>query len=109
VAIRRSREVPPELHRLADRLIRLGYTVQRLESTALKLCWIGSGEYAGMIKPVTNRHGVLCTWALTPGLMVAQELGVVARTIDGRPWRSRAGEIAVGDAEFFHDIRPGSW
>ena len=109
VAMRLSPKVPADVHPVADRLRRLGYTVERLESTALKLCWIGSGRYAGLVKPVTRRAGVLCTWALTAGLLVAGELGIAARTLDARPWRPQEGLIAVGDHRFFDDIRPGTW
>lgn len=107
VAIRRSAEVPDAVHRVADRLTGAGYTLERLESTALKLCWIGAGEYGGLVKPVTVRHDVLCTWALTPGLLVARELGVVGHDLDGAPWRGREGVIAVGDPHFLDDIGAG--
>jgi myo-inositol-1(or 4)-monophosphatase len=100
VAMRRGDPSLPQAGRLAEDLARHGYSVEDLECTSLKLCWVGEGTRAGLVKPVTERHGFLSIWGLTAGLLVASESGRQPRAIDGSPWQWAPGPITVGDRAF---------
>jgi myo-inositol-1(or 4)-monophosphatase len=64
------------------------------------VCWIADGRIAGVVKPVTERNGILSTWGLTAGQLVAEETGYLVTALDGSPWRWQPGEVAIGDAGF---------
>ncbi|MBF5028537.1 hypothetical protein IRY44_02190 [Micromonospora sp. ANENR4] len=99
VAIRqRDRTGPMAL--AAEKLSRHGYLVEGMACTSLKLCWIVEGRIAGLVKPVTERNGILSTWGLAAGQLVTEEAGYLVSSLDGSPWEWAPGEIVIGDAGF---------
>jgi myo-inositol-1(or 4)-monophosphatase len=84
----------------AELLSARGYVIEGMACTSLKLCWIADGRIAGVVKPVTERNGILSTWGLTAGQLVAEETGYLVTALDGSPWRWQPGEVAIGDAGF---------
>jgi myo-inositol-1(or 4)-monophosphatase len=76
-----------------------GYEVQKLESSALKLCLTAEGRRAGVIKQVTRAGGELLSWGVAAGILVCQEAGVLVCDLEGRPWDEPRTSVVAGAPE----------
>lgn len=78
---------PGELMQLFEAFIRRSRAVRRLGSAALDLCYVACGRLDGFWEMK------LQPWDIAAGALIVQESGGVVTTVDGHPFRSRAGSV----------------
>ena len=78
---------PGELIELFEAFIRRSRAVRRLGSAALDLCYVACGRLDGFWEKK------LQPWDIAAGALIVSEAGGRATTVDGQPFRSRAGSV----------------
>jgi myo-inositol-1(or 4)-monophosphatase len=82
---------PGELMRLFEAFIRRSRAVRRLGSAAIDLCYVACGRvdafYEMKLQP----------WDIAAGALIVQEAGGTISTVDGDPFRSRAGSVLASN------------
>jgi len=82
---------PRELMRLFEGFIRRARAVRRLGSAALDLCYVACGRLDGFWEKK------LQPWDIAGGALIVQEAGGSVTTMDGAPFRSRAGSVLASN------------
>ena len=75
-----------------------------MELTALKLCWLATGDRAGVIKWLTEADGTLKVWGTAAGILICRETGIRAVRLSGMPWLGQDGGLVVADAKCLRDL-----
>jgi myo-inositol-1(or 4)-monophosphatase len=87
---------PGELMQLFEAFIRRSRAVRRLGSAAIDLCYVACGRvdafYEKKLQP----------WDIAAGALIVQEAGGAVTTVDGHPFRSRAGSVLATNGRI-HD------
>jgi myo-inositol-1(or 4)-monophosphatase len=87
---------PGELMRLFEAFIRRSRAVRRLGSAAIDLCYVACGRvdafYEMKLQP----------WDIAAGALIVQEAGGTISTVEGEPFRSRAGSVLATNGHI-HD------
>ena len=82
---------PGELMQLFEAFIRRSRAVRRLGSAAIDLCYVACGRvdafYEMKLQP----------WDIAAGALIVQEAGGAISTVDGDPFRSRAGSVLASN------------
>jgi myo-inositol-1(or 4)-monophosphatase len=78
---------PGELMQLFEAFIRRSRAVRRLGSAALDLCYVACGRLDGFWEKK------LQPWDIAAGALIVHEAGGSVTTVDGQPFRSRAGSV----------------
>jgi myo-inositol-1(or 4)-monophosphatase len=82
---------PGELMQLFEAFIRRSRAVRRLGSAAIDLCYAACGRvdafYEMKLQP----------WDIAAGALIVQEAGGTISTVDGDPFRSRAGSVLASN------------
>jgi myo-inositol-1(or 4)-monophosphatase len=78
---------PGELMRVFEAFIRRARAVRRLGSAAIDLCYVACGRLDGFWEKK------LQPWDVAAGALIVQEAGGTATTVEGAPFRSRAGSV----------------
>ena len=82
---------PGELMQLFEAFIRRSRAVRRLGSAAIDLCYVACGRvdafYEMKLQP----------WDIAAGALIVQEAGGTISTVDGDPFRSRAGSVLASN------------
>jgi len=87
---------PGELMRLFEGFIRRARAVRRLGSAALDLCYVACGRLDGFWEKK------LQPWDMAGGALIVQEAGGTVTTVEGAPFRSRAGSVLASNGHI-HD------
>jgi myo-inositol-1(or 4)-monophosphatase len=82
-----------------------GYAVEKLESSALKLCLIAEGRRAGLIKRVARAGALSLSWGVAAGILVCREAGVLVTDLEGRPWDRPRDSVVAGEPELHAIVR----
>jgi myo-inositol-1(or 4)-monophosphatase len=87
---------PGQLMQLFEAFIRRSRAVRRLGSAAIDLCYVACGRvdafYEMKLQP----------WDIAAGALIVKEAGGTISTIDGEPFRSRAGSVLASNGRI-HD------
>jgi myo-inositol-1(or 4)-monophosphatase len=78
---------PEELVSLFREFIARARAVRRLGSAALDLCYVAAGRFDGYWESKIQ------PWDVAAGALIVEEAGGRVTTVDGEPFRSRAGSI----------------
>lgn len=78
---------PGELMQLFEAFIRRSRAVRRLGSAALDLCYVACGRLDGFWEKK------LQPWDIAAGALIVEEARGTVTTVDGQPFRSRAGSV----------------
>ncbi len=103
VSVKSGHGTKPAFAMVVDRLRAAGYETERMESTALKLCWVATGRRAGIVKWLARPGGVLANWGTAAGVLMCEEVGVYPLRFDGARWAGAEGGLVVGDRQFEGD------
>lgn len=76
-----------------------GYEIEKLESSALKLCFVAEGRRAGVVKRVARAAGLSLSWGVSAGILVCREAGVLVTDLEGRPWDEPRDSLVAGGPE----------
>lgn len=90
--------------RVVDRLESLGYVVERMESTSLKLCLLAMGSRHALVKWLAEENHVVQDWGTAAGLVVCAEAGLAPLDLDGAPWSGRGGGMMICDSLCLRDL-----
>jgi fructose-1,6-bisphosphatase/inositol monophosphatase family enzyme len=105
VAVKAERQDDPMVARRIRMLTKAGYSVERMESTSLKLCWLANGRRAGVFKWLVQSRGLTLGWGTFAGVLICQEAGLVPRRLSGALWTGGSGPFVVADARCQRDLR----
>ena len=78
---------PEELVSLFREFIVRARAIRRLGSAALDLCYVAAGRFDGYWESKIQ------PWDVAAGALIVMEAGGVVSTVDGMPFRSRAGSV----------------
>ena len=87
---------PGELMQLFEAFIRRSRAVRRLGSAALDLCYVACGRLDGFWEKK------LQPWDIAAGALIVEEAGGIVTTVDGQPFRSRAGSVLATNGRIHH-------
>jgi myo-inositol-1(or 4)-monophosphatase len=82
---------PSPLVGLFSDFLRVSRAVRRLGSAAIDLCYVAAGRLDGFWEQKLN------PWDMAAGALIVQEAGGEVTTLDGRPFRSRAGSVVASN------------
>jgi len=88
---------PEELVSLFREFIARARAVRRLGSAALDLCYVAAGRFDGYWESKIQ------PWDVAAGALIVEEAGGRVTTVDGGPFRSRAGSVLATNARV-HDV-----
>jgi myo-inositol-1(or 4)-monophosphatase len=88
---------PEELVSLFREFITKARAVRRLGSAALDLCYVAAGRFDGYWESKIQ------PWDVSAGALIVTEAGGKVSTVDGQPFRSRAGSVLATNGRI-HDL-----
>jgi myo-inositol-1(or 4)-monophosphatase len=89
---------PEEVIRLFEAFIRRSRAVRRLGSAAIDLCYVAAGRVDAFWEKK------LQPWDIAAGALVVQEAGGTVTTVDGEPFRSRAGSVLASNGRIHEQM-----
>jgi len=105
VAVKSTLQQKGIVGELCAALSNAGYEIEKLESSALKLCMLAEGRRAGLIKRIAQAGGHSLSWGVAAGILVCREAGVRVTDLDGRPWDSPRDSVVAGTPELQATVR----
>jgi myo-inositol-1(or 4)-monophosphatase len=105
VAVKSSLQAGGQIGEICADLRAAGYEVEKLESSALKLCLIAEGGRAGLIKRVARAGENSLAWGVAAGILVCREAGVLVTDLESRPWDQPRDSVVAGSPEIHSIVR----
>ncbi|MDP9164573.1 MAG: hypothetical protein M3O32_00620 [Actinomycetota bacterium] len=103
LAVRRTVRNDSDVDMLVRRAVTRGYTIERMESTALKLCWAAEGGRSAVVKDVGVTNGSTLSWGTSAGMMLCRAMGLNVLDLRGEPFRG-SGRLVVCDETFRAEV-----
>jgi myo-inositol-1(or 4)-monophosphatase len=105
VAVKSSLQTTGRVGAICADLRAAGYEVEKLESSALKLCLIAEGQRAGLIKRIARAGEHSLAWGVAAGILVCREAGVLVTDLEGRPWDESRNSVVAASPEVHTIVR----